>query len=212
MGLFSTLTFIDKIHEHDDVYSFRFEKPKHFSYKAGQHSIFFLANMSRPHPFSITSAPHDDYLSFATHVRKGSRFKQYLSKLKKGDKIWMFGPILNFTFKKGANEHVLLAQGIGITPFRSMLTHAEHASLSDSITLIHVASDAHTFKGVTKNTKATTYYPKNSSEFHEILVQQNPTSVFYISGTPKFTRSAKIALRELGVKPRHIKTDSFLGY
>lgn len=212
MGLFTTLTFIDKIHEHDDIYSFRFEKPKSFKYKAGQHSIFILKNMSRPHPFSMTSAPEDDQLSFATHVRKGSRFKQSLNKLKKGDKVFMFGPILNFTFKKGRTEHILLAQGIGITPFHSMLTHANRTSLPDSITLIHVASGAHTFKDVTEKTKATTYYPKSSEEFREVLKKQNPASVFYISGNPKFTRSAKIALRNMGVKATNIKTDSFLGY
>ena len=212
MKVIWSLIFIDKVHEHDDVYSFRFEKPKGFTHKAGQHSIFFLANMSRPHPFSITSAPEEEYLSFATHIRSGSRFKQSLAHLKKGDKVYMFGPILNFTFKKNQNSHVFLAQGIGITPFRSMITHADKMSLPDSITLIHVARDVHTFREVTEKTSATTYYPRSSKEFRAALQKQNPKSIFYISGSPKFTRSSKILLHELGVKANHIKTDSFLGY
>lgn len=212
MGIISSLTFIEKVHEHDDVYSFRFEKPAHISHKAGQHSIFFLPNMSRPHPFSITSTPQDKYLSFATHVRKGSRFKQYLAKLKKGDKVFMFGPILNFTYKKNHSEHVFLAQGIGITPFRSMITHADQVALPDAITLIHVESGSHTFKDVTETASAKTYYPANSDAFRKAVEKQNPKAMFYISGSPKFTRSAKILLHQMGVKAHNIKTDSFLGY
>ncbi len=206
-----SLTFIKKVHEHDNVYSFYFNKPKGLTYKAGQHGVFFLPGLYRPHPFSLTSAPHHDSISFATKVRSGSRFKQKLLNLKAGDSIYMFGPILNFTFDSRYNSHVFLAQGIGITPFHSMLSHAQHINSPDKITLIHVSKDGHTFQETTSKHKAATHFPTSSADFKVHLLKQDTESVFYLSGSSQFISATKNTLKELGIPSSRIKTDLFLG-
>lgn len=206
-----SLTFIKKVHEHDDVYSFFFEKPKNLSYKAGQHGIFFLPGLYRPHLFSLTSAPHQDSISFATKVRPGSHFKQKLLKLKTGDSIYMFGPILNFTFDSRYNSHVFLAQGIGITPFHSMLNHAKHTDMTDTITLVHVSKDGHTFQETTSSLSNNSHFPTSSDDFKQHVARLNVESIFYLSGSSAFIASTKRTLRKLGIPASRIKTDLFLG-
>lgn len=207
-----SLKFIKKVHEHDDVYSFFFEKPKNLTYKAGQHGVFFLPGLYRPHPFSLTSAPHETEVSFSTKIREGSRFKQKLMRLKKGDAAYMFGPLMNFTFDSRYNSHVFLAQGIGVTPFQSMMAHATHSGMTDSITIIHVSRAGHTFKETTKKSSTTAHFPTSTDEFQGHLFTQDTQSVFYISGSPKFIRRTKQLLKELGVPSSRVKTDLFLGY
>lgn len=53
------LTFIEKVHEHGDVYSFHFKRPANLGFKAGQHGIFVQPAFTRPHPFSLSSAPEE---------------------------------------------------------------------------------------------------------------------------------------------------------
>lgn len=207
-----SLRFIKKVHEHDDVYSFFFSKPKNLTYKAGQHGIFFLPGLSRPHPLSLTSAPHQDFISFTTKVSSGSRFKKRLLSLAKNEKVYMFGPIMNFTFDSRYNSHVFLAQGIGITPFQSMLAHAHNSNASDTITLVHASRTGHTFKDVSAQLADVAHFAANTDEFQSHAALQNTEDMFYISGSPRFIRATKKFLIDMGVKRSHIKTDLFLGY
>lgn len=206
------LTYVDAVAENDSVYTFRFQKPRSMNHKAGQHGIFLLPGFYRPHPFSLSSAPEEPYVAFTTRVRKESRFKQRLMQLKPGDPLFMFGPVLSFTFKPRHTSHVFLAQGIGITPFRSMLVHADKKKLPFRTTLIHVDNNAHLFKSLSAEFATQAYYPSSAEEFKVILAKQKPNQQFYISGSPQFVRQTKHYLKELSVSQKNIKTDSFLGY
>lgn len=206
------LEFIEKIAEGGDVYSFYFKKPAGFHYGAGQHSLFILPGLYRPHPFTLSSAPEEDFIAFSTHVREGSRFKQRLSAMKSGEHIFMVGPLLNFTFHKQWHDYVFLAQGIGITPFRSMLIHAQQAKLPITTTLIHVDSADHSFKAITSQLATQAFYPTTPDEFRAAVAKQNKDAVYYLSGSPRFNKATKQFLREQGVPARRIRKDSFLGY
>lgn len=206
------LSFVKKIHEHDDIYTFYFEKPKHLNHTAGQHGLFILPGLYRPHPFSLSSAPEEEFVTFTTHIRETSRYKQRLMQLKPGNTIILLGPILNFTLPQNAKDIVFLAQGIGITPFRSMLVHAHEAKLPVDITLIHVDKTPHTFEAVIKDYARQAYFPITADDFRNLLTKQPSKSTFYLSGSPTFVRSTKEALKAHGVVQMNIKTDSFLGY
>ena len=132
--------------------------------------------------------------------------------MKPGDKITLLGPILNFTLIDGVSEYAFLAQGIGITPFRSMLVHAHTKQLPITTTLIHVDSGVHTFRELTERYATSSYFPTSADKFRELVTRQDADKVFFISGSPRFVKSTKQLLRESGVTKGHIKTDSFLGY
>lgn len=206
------LSFIEKIHEGGDVYTFRFMKPAHFRHKAGQHGLFVLPGFYVPHPFSLSSAPEEPFISFTTHAREGSVYKRRLMNFEAGDKLLFVGPILNFTFHKGYEEYVFLAQGIGITPFRSMLVHAHETKKPVKTTLIHVDGGSHTFKELTSQCATVAFYPTNPEGFRQQVALEAKSKVFYISGSPKFVKATRKVLRENGASRRNIRTDSFLGY
>lgn len=206
------LSFIEKIPEGGDVYTFRFKKPANFTHKAGQHALFVLPGFYRPHPFTISSAPDEDFISFTTHAREGSAFKRRIMEFVADDKIFLLGPLLNFTFHKTYKDYVFLAQGIGITPFRSMLVHAHAADMPVTTTLVHVDGAEHAFKDLTNKYATKAHYPTNPDEFREIVLGQDAQKVFYLSGSPRFVKATKALLKEHGVARGSIRTDSFLGY
>lgn len=129
-----------------------------------------------------------------------------------GAKLYMFGPILHFTFVPDIKHHVMLAQGIGVTPFRSMLIHARLAQLPITTTLIHVDAKEHAFKHETKEAATHAFYPSHKEKFQELVGIQNTESMFYLSGSPRFVTTTKKLLLAKGVLPSRVKTDSFLGY
>ena len=212
MRIATSLSFTKKKHETDDIYTFYFTPKKPLKQKAGQHGLFILPGLYRPHPFTLSSAPGEDYVAFSTHVETGSRYKNRLMNLKRGDKVSLVGPILNFTFQPNETDYVFLAQGVGITPFRSMLVHADAEKLDINTTLIHVDKSEHSFKSLTRKLATKAYFPDSSQAFKFHLNDVNNESLFYVSGSPKFNKETRKYLIEMGVPARRIKSDSFLGY
>lgn len=209
--MFYLLEFVKSAHETGDIYTFYFKKPK-TSHRAGQHALFILPGWYRPHPFSISSAPEEEFLAFTTHVDTGSRFKRKLKSMQPGATMIMIGPVLRFVLRAGNRSHVLLAQGIGITPFRSMMVSAGMRSIGAKIALIHVDSHEHAFQATTRQHASMAAYPASKVEFSQLLEKQSADQAFYISGSPVFVRETRTSLKKLGVAKRDIKTDSFLGY
>ena len=212
MSILTSLTFVDKQLENDDIYTFRFATKHTINHKAGQHGLFILPGLFRPHPFTLSSSPDEQHVAFSTHTATGSRYKQKLMSIKPGEKLFLLGPIMNFTFTEGQSKYVFLAQGIGITPFRSMLAYAETHQLPVTTTLIHVDSKGHTFKELTEKCATYANYPTNPDEFRSLVRQQDTSQLFYLSGSPRFVSETKKLLTEVGVSKSNIKMDSFLGY
>lgn len=86
--------------------------------------------------FSITSSSDSGNLQFAT--RLGGDFTHALADLTAGDEMYVQGPfgefIINPTYDRNV---VLIAGGIGITPFMSMIRSATKAQSSLPITLLY---------------------------------------------------------------------------
>jgi ferredoxin-NADP reductase len=74
--------------------------------------------------FSIASAPSESELMIATRMRD-TAFKRVLRSLPLGTEVKIDGPFGSFTLHKNtAKAAILLAGGIGITPFLSMIRQA----------------------------------------------------------------------------------------
>lgn len=85
--------------------------------------------------FSIASAPQEDTLMVATRMRD-TAFKRTLKGLPLGSTVKIEGPFGNLTLQNNAAKTaVLLAGGIGITPFRSIVFRAAREKLSHRIFL-----------------------------------------------------------------------------
>ncbi len=154
LGIFKkrNLNFIESYKELDHIYTFEFEKDNNITWKAGQHGLFQLDDkkIKNPiRPFTIAAAPSEENIKITTWIDdETSEFKQGLRNLKKGMKIKMSGPVGSF-YLKDYRPTILIAGGIGITPFRAILKQLDIEGSGDGhhITLFYLNSKGtHLFK------------------------------------------------------------------
>lgn len=94
------------------------------SWQAGQYQTYELAQIdgdkkARKHFFTIASAPSEGEIHISTRV-SDSQFKQTLNSLQPGDTIEARNIEGDFIWE-GDEPVVLVAGGIGVTPYRSIL-------------------------------------------------------------------------------------------
>ena len=136
------LPIASKTYETDGVMSIWFDpQGKHINYQAGQFLRIQLSEIIDPRGpsrfFSIASSPTENSIMIATKISQ-SPFKQKLANASIGDAIQIQAPFGKFVLSGDTNKHHLfLSGGIGITPFRSILTSATDRKLPHKITLLY---------------------------------------------------------------------------
>lgn len=76
--------------------------------------------LSESHPFTISSAPHEDVLRL-TIKASGDYTRHLFDNLKEGTDAIVEGAYGLFNYKSGSDKQIWVAGGIGITPFLSFL-------------------------------------------------------------------------------------------
>uniref|UniRef100_A0A8C8SKZ3 NAD(P)H oxidase (H2O2-forming) n=1 Tax=Pelusios castaneus TaxID=367368 RepID=A0A8C8SKZ3_9SAUR len=109
----------------------KFQRPQDFEYKSGQWVRIACLSLgtNEYHPFTLTSAPHEDALSL--HIRAAGPWTTRLRELYSPDSVAEIGRYpklyLDGPFGEGHQEwnkfevSVLVGGGIGVTPFASIL-------------------------------------------------------------------------------------------
>lgn len=104
----------------------------------GQYAAIGFSVGARKSPmrcFSITSSPHDTYLEFS--MRLSGNFTRTIAKLQVGQSVDVQGPYGDFVLDPSDKAIVMLAAGIGITPYMSMLRHAADTQSTTPMTLLY---------------------------------------------------------------------------
>ncbi len=184
--------------------------------------------------FSIASSPADQpRLLFATRLT-GSAFKRSLLEAPPGTEVDIDGPYGSLTLHKNtAKPAVLMAGGIGITPFRSIVKHAAEARLPHRLTLFYsnhraatapFVADLERWAAANPNFTlvATLTEPdgqpwpyetgKMDAEFLRPRLQDMADAIYYIAGPPGFVAGMRSGLDALGVDPDTIRSEEFSGY
>ncbi|NWI18868.1 DUOX2 oxidase, partial [Crypturellus soui] len=116
---------------HPGVTYLRFQRPHDFDYKSGQwvRIACVALGTTEYHPFTLTSAPHEDTLSL--HIRAVGPWTTRLRELYSPESLATIGKMpklyLDGPFGEGHQEwnkfevSVLVGGGIGVTPFASIL-------------------------------------------------------------------------------------------
>lgn len=114
-----------------------------FNYKPGQYVMIAYVNdkgvLEQRHAFSIASSPtQNSHLMLG--IKIGGTFTRGLLNLKIGTPISVSGPYGKFIFNPAKHQDtVMLAGGIGITPFLSAMTFATDNKLANKIALLYSA-------------------------------------------------------------------------
>lgn len=219
------LLFLESHRETEDIYSFVFEKEKDFNWKAGQHGLFSIIHKKIKKPkrmFSVSSSPKENVIRITTRIDDDpSDFMKALLELKQRMKIRMSGPVGGF-YLKDNNPTLLIAGGIGITPFRSMLKQLEIEGNRDNkqIKLLYIDSGhSHLFKddleSIAKTSLVHITYLHSKDDLYEetakFISSHNDNGTYFISGSKSLVDSMSTYLLKKNISKQNIKKDTFIG-
>ncbi|MFA6417237.1 MAG: FAD-dependent oxidoreductase [Patescibacteria group bacterium] len=206
-----------------------------FNYQPGQYAMISYRNrsfrMEDKHAFSLASSPtNSQSISFGIKIE--GAFTHGLLNLQVGDELRVFGPYGSFCYQ--ANKYpdaVMIAGGIGITPFFSALNYANDLKLSNKLALIYSArtksgatfypeirslqtrnSNLKTLFSFTEETGATEANVINtriSAEQIKNFVGDISGKTFFICGPSLFMAAMVANLLRLGVSRAQIKMEEF---
>ena len=178
--------------ENRDTYSLFLEgsDEKMARRRAGQFvsvSIMTPDGWSAPHPFSIASAPEDSVLRLT--IKKAGQFTSAIPDFKSGTGVRCMGPLGDFCKDIDAKPAiVMMAGGVGITPFLSVLRHFRNIKARNIVTLFWVnrtmedvfATDE--IQGMTRDLNLRVIYCLSRADDVEGYYRQEYPGVFYEKG------------------------------
>ena len=181
--------------------------------------------------FSISSAPGTDaLLTFALKITdEVSSFKRALLALEPGSAVRGTLVAGDFVLPSPSTPLLLVAGGIGITPFASQLAHDQASGLDRDVVVAYAVSDpaelaysallqksgarvivAAPTKPATLPTGWVYAGPRLTGEVLSEHVPDLATRRTFISGPPSLVNTLRVTLRKLGAK--RVTTDYFSGY
>lgn len=222
----------------DSVYSYVFKPDQKFAFIPGQYMEWTLPRVAydsrgNRRTLTIASSPTEDTVELGIKYHlPSSAFKSRLQRLQIGDSIYGSQLAGNFTLPPRRDTKLaLIAGGIGITPFRSMVRYLVDTQQARDIVMIYLVADPTEvaygdvfaqaerfgvrFVPVLTNPNAAATNMRRGSLSQELIRELVPDfgeRSFYISGPSMMVDAGKRYLRNLGVSRRSIKTDHFSGY
>lgn len=205
--------------------------PKH---RSGQYINIFFKDASTPEgkAYSISSAPDEE--TFKITVRDIGEFSNKLCNMKKGDVINATLPYGFFRPENSDTNLIMLAAGIGVTPFRSIIRNAVACNQTRKINLFHSIRNSEDaifdkefleLSRTNKNFSTTRFVTRENTpklrdaikgriDIQKILkcVQSDTHTEFLICGSVPFTRDLWKTLVNNGVSEDYIYTEAFFSH
>jgi ferredoxin-NADP reductase len=215
---------LDKQTVSSDYFLLILEKPANFIYKAGQcMAVSFPDTIDEQAKiFSIASSPTEDKIILL--VKHGaSDYKKRLTAIKLGDKLLVSEPMGGFEldYRRPA---IMIAGGMGIAPFRSIVKYVIDSEHEQKILLIHLNPSsqspfANDFTGWQQVYKFLQFKTLNEVtkrlDLQELLRQQQAdpgltSPVYYLAGPPEMVINCRQTLDETGVHSELVREDGQL--
>lgn len=220
------LPLLKKYQESDSVYTFLFEKTPDLDWKAGQHGFFTITHKDikkATRPFSVASAPAENVVRISVGISEApSEFKRALLELEEGMKVNLRGPV-GPMYIQDKSPLLLIAGGIGITPFRAILQQLRHRgeNLAPQLTLLYLDSKG-TFlyreelEELARALPLTLHYLHSREELYQSIDHFTSSyanqAKYFIAGPRLMVQSVTKHLKDRKIAKANIKKDPFLGY
>ncbi|WP_229054415.1 FAD-dependent oxidoreductase [Aeromicrobium sp. Leaf350] len=213
-----------------DLHEFRFEPRRRVRLRAGQYLELQLSHAAdvrgERRAFTIASVPDADTVDIAVRVPEDcSSFKRELAALQPGDEVHATGVSGDFLWPRGAGPVLLVAGGIGVTPF---LSQVRHEPSRDAVLVYGVPSAANVpyrDELVAAGTQVVLVAPdepvdlpdgwthvRESFVTGEVVREAVPDASdrrAFVSGPPAMVSPVATDLRKHRIR---VKTDHFTGY
>jgi ferredoxin-NADP reductase len=230
----------EKIQIAPDIYDFVFEPQRRLAFAPGQYMEWTLGhpdpdNRGNRRYFTIASAPTEREVRMGVKFYpNSSSYKQSMLAMRPGSPILAAQLAGDFTLPRDpAQKVVMIAGGIGITPFRSMIKHLVDTHQRRSVRLIYAARRVNEFvyrdvlEDAARQIGLKTYYTLTDtkrlppdwrglaghidSRLIRRMIPDYAECLFYISGPNVMVNEVKGALLEAGVPRDRIHLDYFPG-
>ncbi|MDC7220584.1 MAG: hypothetical protein PQJ59_11680 [Spirochaetales bacterium] len=197
------------------------------SFRAGQFGFFRFVDPSlsrEEHPFSFSSAPEE--VGGSITVKALGNYTRSLADLKPGTPVVLDGPYGRFTLEPDSDKPlIMIAGGIGITPFYSQLKSGElrndrevlliwavkrREDLVYDEELIGLAQKKNlTYLPLIRHEEGKEV-PTITAEFIKSHLNQPPLNyTAYFCGSPVMFKSLKREWKKLGILPRDVHYEKF---
>ncbi len=236
-----TLQFLRKEEGVKDIWSFLFSKKRNTpEFLSGQyiHMVFPEVTgdkQGNSRMFTIASSPTEENIMITTKIGN-SNFKKTLAKIVPGTHVEFYGPSGGFVLSENDfSSRLFISGGIGITPFRSMLTYASYYNMPTVFTLLASFSTTKEILYYNELLKLANAHANIKLHFcitdqipfpnilhaaygrisKELIMQhiaeiKNP--IVMISGSPLFVENISEMVLDAGIPENNIKVDEFTGY
>ena len=224
-----------------DTLAFQFQRPRNFLFRPGQFIDLALRRvpgdglLGFTHTLSIASSCFASDILVATRMRE-SLFKRALSALPPGTEVSIRGPMGSLVLHNDISRPaVLLAGGIGITPFLSMVSsaaidkshppvflfyanrHIEDAAFMDTLWDLEMSNrNFHFVPTFTRIGLGQGGWKGATGPINAQLLSKHVSElhdpIYYVAGPPGMVAGAHQALVELAVPEENIRTEHFAGY
>ena len=216
-----------------NVRSYRFDRPHDFLYLPGQYVIVQVENNGKmiQKAFSLSSSPTEEGSIEFTKKFTGHEFSDALKAREVGDELGLDGPYGSFILNEQEKKIVMLAGGIGVTPFRSMIKYSMDRDLDNNIVLIcsnRTEDDIifyNEFKSMMRSSRLSVVLTctRPSDQWKGICGRIDRTIIkkevpdflqrlFYICGPPPMVQSMRELLEEMEIPKERILFEDFFGY
>ncbi len=223
------LKLVEKKQETVDVISFIFTPSEPLTWIPGQFLHYVLHHeptddRGSDRWFTNSAAPFENHVRITTRITqdKGSSFKKMLTSLSIGKSVEISYLEGDFTLDDPSREHVFIAGGIGITPFRAILTQMNYEKKPINVTLLYSNRDKNIvykeeLEEIAKNNPNLKIHyifsPEHIDEKKiKELIPDLQKPMFFISGPEPMVDNLGNMLKEMGIPEDHIKQDWFPGY
>jgi ferredoxin-NADP reductase len=220
-----TISVKNVVEETPGYKSIIFERPRGFDYESGDWIDLKIKdkNLKGGNTYSLSSSPTEPDLMIT--FREGlSELKVALASSKPGDEfnIYQYGNAYKFTLKPHKTS-MLIAGGVGVAPFRSMIKEMIDTGDANQVSLVylnktpeflykheliewsHLLPNLHVTYVVTEELKR-----KDTNKTITSLIHATE-QFFYIAGPEGLVESTEHLLLDNGVRLDDIKIDSFSG-
>lgn len=217
----ATLKLLSTYGEVGNIRTFVFETGG-LTWLAGQYQTYILdavegSEDEKKRFFTIAAAPSEGEIHISTRVTE-SKFKQALNAMRPGDSIETKELEGDFTWEEQDGPVVLVAAGIGVTPYRSILLERHALGKPLNCTLVHFnREEAVPFRDEFE--KLAAEHPELKLEYivgqpvtADAILEAAPDAgshVTYLSGPEPMVDAVGDELKNRGV---NLKQDWFPGY